>query len=104
MSEFYRDRQPCGSEVLIQGFRYCLCIHHTEERCGNNFKLMRTTSLVHQSLLMDKQTFPETPYIHVAEIQRRFYSKYRVVDKTLARLGKKQATATEDFDVHISYL
>ena len=25
-------------------------------------------------------------------------------DKSLAQPGKKQATATEDFDVHISYL
>jgi len=25
-------------------------------------------------------------------------------DKSLARSGKKQATATEDFDIHISYL
>jgi len=25
-------------------------------------------------------------------------------DKSLARPGKKQATATQDFDVHISYL
>jgi hypothetical protein len=29
---------------------------------------------------------------------------YRGADKSLARPGKKQATATEDFDVHISYL
>jgi hypothetical protein len=29
---------------------------------------------------------------------------YRGVDKSLARPGRKQATATEDFDVHISYL
>jgi len=29
---------------------------------------------------------------------------YRVADKTLAPPGRKQATATEDFDVHISYL
>ena len=28
---------------------------------------------------------------------------YRVADKSLARPGRKQATATEDFDVHISY-
>jgi len=26
------------------------------------------------------------------------------VDKSLARPGRKQATATEDFDFHISYL
>jgi len=29
---------------------------------------------------------------------------YRDADKSLARPGKKQATTTEDFDVHISYL
>jgi hypothetical protein len=29
---------------------------------------------------------------------------YRGADKSLAQPGKKQATATEDFDVHISYL
>jgi hypothetical protein len=32
------------------------------------------------------------------------YALYRVADKSLARPGRKQATATEDFDVHISYL
>jgi hypothetical protein len=29
---------------------------------------------------------------------------YRGADKSLARRGRKQATATEDFDIHISYL
>jgi len=29
---------------------------------------------------------------------------YRGADKSLARPGRKQATATEGFDVHISYL
>jgi hypothetical protein len=29
---------------------------------------------------------------------------YRSANKFLARPGRKQATATEDFDVHISYL
>ena len=28
---------------------------------------------------------------------------YRGADKSLAQTGRKQATATEDFDVHISY-
>jgi len=31
-------------------------------------------------------------------------SKYRGADKSLARPGRKQATATEDFDVYIFYL
>jgi len=29
---------------------------------------------------------------------------YSGADKSLTRPGRKQATATEDFDVHISYL
>jgi hypothetical protein len=29
---------------------------------------------------------------------------YRDAGKSLAKPGRKQATATEDFDVHISYL
>jgi hypothetical protein len=29
---------------------------------------------------------------------------YRDADKFLARPGRKQATATEDFEIHISYL
>ena len=30
--------------------------------------------------------------------------QYRGVDKSLTRPGRKQATATEDFDFHVSYL
>jgi len=29
---------------------------------------------------------------------------YRGADKSLARPGRKQTTAKEDFDVHVSYL
>ena len=29
---------------------------------------------------------------------------YRGADKSLARPGRKQATATEDFDFHVSYV
>jgi hypothetical protein len=39
-------------------------------------------------------------------IKTDFYlvSEYRGADKSLARPGRKQATATEGFDVNISYL
>jgi hypothetical protein len=37
-------------------------------------------------------------------VRRTSLEWYRDVDKSLARPGRKQATATEDFDVHISYL
>ena len=36
--------------------------------------------------------------------QRHTTLKYRGAGKSLARPGTKQATATEDFEFHISYL
>jgi hypothetical protein len=41
---------------------------------------------------------------HGSDKSDRTYSVYRVADKSLAQPGRKQATATEDFDFHISYL
>jgi hypothetical protein len=32
------------------------------------------------------------------------YGLYRGAGKTLAQPGRKEAMATEDFDIHISYL
>jgi len=34
----------------------------------------------------------------------RKHERTRGADKTLARPGRKEATATEDFEFHISYL
>jgi len=39
-----------------------------------------------------------------AELERLQGLWYRGADKSLARPGSKQATATEEFDFHISYL
>jgi len=33
-----------------------------------------------------------------------FRNMYKGADKSLARQGRKQDTATEDFEIHISYL
>jgi len=41
--------------------------------------------------------------VHPARVGDRMIT-YRGADKSLARPGRKQATATEDFDIHISYL
>ena len=44
-------------------------------------------------------------YIYSVKINSgRYKYKYRGADKSLARPGRKQATATEDFDFHIAYL
>ena len=43
-------------------------------------------------------------YIWIVRVAYSSGVKYRGADKSLARPGRKQATATEEFDVHISYL
>jgi len=45
-------------------------------------------------------------YPFLREINKRWWSPlaYRGADKSLARPGRKQATTTEDFEFHISYL
>jgi hypothetical protein len=37
-------------------------------------------------------------------LYKTYFIKYRSADKSLAQPGRKQATATEDFEFHISYL
>ena len=44
------------------------------------------------------------PLPTVFMVHLRVHGMYRGADKSLARPGRKQATATEDFDFHISYL
>jgi len=38
------------------------------------------------------------------KINGKYFIRYRGADKSLARPGRKKATAIQDFDVHISYL
>jgi len=49
-------------------------------------------------------THPSQKYVSSDERHLKNGSKYRCVDKSLARPGRKQATATEDFEFHITYL
>ena len=52
--------------------------------------------------------FPHQQWLLERSLMLRLYLHCmfcdRGADKTLARPGRKQATATEDFDFHISYL
>jgi hypothetical protein len=41
---------------------------------------------------------------YMGSVSGMLLSSYRGADKSLAQPGRKQATATDDFDVHISYL
>jgi len=45
-------------------------------------------------------TSPQCALFHILQ----YKSFYRGADKSLARPGRKQATATEDFDFYIFYL
>jgi hypothetical protein len=50
-----------------------------------------------------RQHTPAIPSALIAKDLRYIYI-YRDADKSLDRSGRKQATATEDFEFHISYL
>jgi len=55
---------------------------------------------------MERKTFRRYPTaLHIARVVcGTARSLYGGADKSLARPGKKQATATEDFEFHMSYL
>ena len=58
-------------------------------------------------MLRQQASHPVTMYLRRVDLH--LYSTYRDAmcrgaDKSLARPGSKKATATEDFDFHISYL
>ena len=62
--------------------------------------------------LFPQQLRPDTSYIIETSPILNLYIQLLIADmnytgdadKSLARPGRKQATATEDFDIHISYL
>ena len=59
-------------------------------------------------LYISKEIFSPSSKLHREVGQAKDLSApryiYRGADKSLARPGRKQATATKDFDLHISYL
>jgi uncharacterized protein involved in tellurium resistance len=60
---------------------------------GNKLKRQKILSFVYPIYNHNWRNI-STIYVHI----------YRGADKSLARPGRKQATTTEDFDVHISHL
>jgi hypothetical protein len=56
--------------------------------------------------IASNETFSPSNKIHREVVRAKELSEttYRGDDKSLARPGRKQATATEDFEFHISYL
>jgi hypothetical protein len=61
--------------------------------------LQHQNSISEQTLKSGLVTVGRAAGVHVLTLWM-----YRGVDKSLARPGRKKATATENFDVHISYL
>ena len=63
-----------------------------------------TINYIYITRLASNEIFPPSNKIHREVSRAKVLYIYRGADKSLARPGRKQATATEDFDVHISYL
>jgi len=61
---------------------------------------------IYTTRLASKEIFSPSNKIHweVGRAKDLSAPLYRGADKSLARSGRKQATATEDLEFHISYL
>ena len=65
------------------------------------------TSIACPVLITINNYFPiviTSNYLPLHQTRTLFSVIYRGADKSLAQPGRKQVTATEDFDFHISYL
>jgi hypothetical protein len=70
-------------------YRMYLFLHYTVR--GVLVSVFRLLNTLHMKCVFVKSLQPDT-------------NIYRGADKSLARPGRKQATALEDFDFHVSYL
>jgi hypothetical protein len=56
------------------------------------------------SLVIYRTNIPQIMIINRIYEHQNLVSLYRGADKSLARPGRKQATATDDFEFHMPYL
>ena len=97
-SEDHTEEPRVFNKKLLQLHFTTYLGHFIEERYTKNPLMPKDhTSMDHE--FCNRQVF--FLILHVSTI---FPPLYRGNDKSLARPGRKQATATEDFDFHISYL
>jgi hypothetical protein len=76
----------------------------TDRRCTLRTQTQAFTMVACQQTdpLKSRNTVPSKLFKATATTIVNYF--YRGADKSLARPGRKQAIATEDFDFHISYL
>jgi hypothetical protein len=77
----------------------CLGSLITEEKCVRGIK--SRIAMAKAAFSNKKALLTGSLYLN---LRKKLVNCYRDADKSLARPGRKQATATEDFDAHISYL
>ena len=81
---------------------FCVCVQDLIETFLLRFSIL--SSLGEQKLTKaDGERDGKSPRMNFATT-KVFTTTYRDADKSLARPGRKQSTATEDFEFHISYL
>jgi hypothetical protein len=88
--------------------RVNVVLYYKKVTKSDTLPLLHTTSFL-RILATDSQSIDCSAVVikktgSVIGVQFELYMEYRSADKSLARPGRKQATATEDFDVHIYYL
>jgi hypothetical protein len=82
------------AEYFIRSVLVCVCV------CVYVWCTVRNETIYVDSYLLLIAPLHVSMFIRLPKRM----SYYRGADKSLARSGRKQATATEDFEFHISYL
>jgi hypothetical protein len=86
------------------GYRIMLVILINFRLWTSKVRIGSMTKSVLKHLLWERALSPSSVTHRSKNPYLTYIHTYRGADKFLARPGRKQATATEDFDVHISYL
>ena len=112
---------PCGLHYMVQLMLLslwnvlCFYINTSQSMCAlpstvvfRSFLTSRFQAVIFNKIMA--KNYPSTAEVYTSakmeglSVENLARSQiYRGIDKSLARPGKKQATATEDFEFHISY-
>ena len=102
--------EPSGPVQACNGIALPFTHNPTIQRstCLSNNSYMCSLQIAYSKAITKytdlRWTYPLQSPLPLASSSAHTVFKYRGADKSLARPGRKQATATEDFDVHMSYL
>ena len=88
-------------EIILKLYIPCILIKFSIYKPTKGTRGVHMTTTFRYTYVFQQIVLPSSEF-HALSLKPA--TLYRGAVKSLARLGRKQTTATEDFDIHISYL